>query len=95
MAAGSGAPFAGMANAARLHKFVLMSAQMMLIGAGLSGCAVPLREGFGSQEGLISPDHRAMLASAQDAAVQRQSQSTTCMVEFKRGNEGKRCVMGG
>lgn len=69
MAAELEAPFAGMANAARLRKFVFISAQMLLIGGGLSGCAVPLREGLGSQEGRrTSPDSQMMLA--RDAIVQ-------------------------
>lgn len=68
MAADLEAPFAGMANAARLRKFVLMSAQMLLIGGVLSGCAVPLREGLGSQEGrLTSPDSQIMLAQSATA----------------------------
>ena len=70
MAAGFGAPFAGMANAARLRKFALMSAQVLMIVGGLSGCAGPLREGLGSQEGrLTSPDSQIMLAH--DATLQR------------------------
>lgn len=68
MAAELEAPFAGMANAARLRKFVLRSAQMLLIGGGLSGCAIPLRVGPVSQEGrLTSPDSQIMLAQSATA----------------------------
>ena len=56
---------AGMANAARLRKFSLMSAQVLMIVGGLSGCAVPLREELGSQEGrLTSPERQIMLVFA-------------------------------
>lgn len=68
MAAELEAPFAGMANAARLRKFVLRSAQMLLIGGGLSGCAIPLRVGLVSQEGrLTSPHSQIMLAQSAPA----------------------------
>jgi hypothetical protein len=67
MAAELEAPFAGMANAARLRKFVLRSAQMLLIGGGLSGCAIPLRVGLVSQEGRLTSPSQIMLAQSTTA----------------------------
>lgn len=73
----SGAPFASLTNAMRLRKAaVFRSAQMLLIAAGLSGCAVPLRGGFGPQDGYGSHNDQIM-ASAERAGFRTGTPSLT------------------
>lgn len=72
MAAESGSPFVATANATCLRKFVFISAQMLLLVVGLSGCAIPLREGFDSREGLTLGDNQ-MAASAETRSVKTSS----------------------
>lgn len=60
----AGAPFASVPNGIRLLKAVaLRSAPMLLIAVALSGCAIPLREGFGPHE-HTSRNDRIVLVSA-------------------------------